>query len=163
MSEAYFRDVLDALLGFLPGELADVEYRVYSRGLKVWYGDDTKEHYEVQYVGRYADATGRERKGTALEIGFHAEHRDPKRNEAVLDQLARSAKTWQRKLGKAAQADYFVGDRSKTWRRVSEFWTGSEIDEPDTAIEAADRLAAYICALEPPRTRRPVAKRVKSA
>jgi hypothetical protein len=159
VSETFFRDALDALIGFLPEELAGFDYKVHNRGLKVWFGDPVKEHYEVQEVGRFVDATGKERAGHALEIGFHCEHSNPATNAEVLQRLVAREKTWRRALGKPAAAGTFVGDRSKTWQRLSEFWTGPEIDEPDTAIEAADRLAAYITALEPIRTKRPTRAR----
>jgi hypothetical protein len=153
MSEAFFRDALDALIGFLPADLADFEHRVHGRGLKVWYGQATKEHYEAQEVGRYVDSKGKVQRGYALEIGFHTEHANPQANAAVVERLVAREKAWRRSLGPAAAAGYFVGDETKTWQRVSEFWSGPEIEEPDTAIEAADRLAAYITALEPIRSK----------
>ncbi len=152
MSEAFFRDALDALVGFLPVELATFEHRVHSRGLKVWFGDATKEHYEVQLVGRYVDDAGTDQVGPAIEIGFHAEHGDPARNARVVEALVAQQKAWRRGLGADAVVGHFVGDTSQTWQRISEFWTGPEIEEPDTAIEAADRLATYITAFEPLRT-----------
>ena len=148
MTEEFFRDALDALVGFVPDDLGPFEHRVHRRGLKVWFGTEHREHYEAQEVGRFARA-GREQRGRAIEIGFHAEHADPARNAAVLDDLVRQERRWRRTLGADAVAGVFVGDRSRSWQRVSEFWTGDEIDEPDAAIEAADRLAAYIAALEP--------------
>ena len=157
VSEAFFQDTLDALVGFLPDTLANFEHRVHHRGLKVWFGDATnpaKEHYEAQEVGRYLDPDRTEHFGRALEIGFHAEHGDPARNAAVVEHLLRTQKTWRKRLGAEADAGFFVGDASQTWQRVSEFWSGPEIDEPDAAIEAADRLATYIAALEPVRTKR---------
>jgi len=154
MSESFFRDTLDALIGFLPDELAEFEYRVHYRGLKVWYGTATKEHYEAQEVGRFLDGKGREQRGHALEIGFHSEHGDPDRNAEVVERLVAKEKAWRKTLGTDAGAGFFVGDDSKTWQRVSEFWTGPEIEDPDAAIEAADRLAAYITALEPIRVKR---------
>jgi len=152
MGEAFFRDTLDALVGFLPHDLASFEHRVHGRGLKVWYGTATKEHYEAQEVGRYVDGGGKERRGRALEIGFHCEHAKPEANAAVIDRLVARETSWRKALGRDAVAGFFVGDESKTWQRVSEFWSGPEIDEPDAAIEAADRLATYIAALERIRT-----------
>jgi hypothetical protein len=154
VTEAFFRDALDALIGFLPDDLGAFEARVHGRGLKVWFGDEKREHYEAQEVGRYAHGTD-EGFGHAIEIGFHAEHGDPARNADVVDHLLAQEKRWRKLLGKQAEAGFFVGDQSKTWQRVSEFWTGPEIDEPDAAIEAADRLATYIAALEPVRRTRP--------
>ncbi len=152
MSEAFFRDALDALVGFLPVELAAFEHRVHSRGLKVWFGDAAKEHYEAQLVGRYVDGADTDQVGAAIEIGFHAEYGDPARNARVVEALLTQQKAWRKRLGSEAVVGYFVGDTSQTWQRISEFWTGPEIEEADTAIEAADRLASYIAALEPVRT-----------
>lgn len=148
MSEAFFHDATDALTGFLPDDLGSFQHRVHSRGLKVWFGAEHREHYEIQEVGMIS-RDGRDVLERGLEIGFHAEHRDPDRNAAVLDVLLAAEKSWRRVLGQDAEAGFFVNDRDRVWRRVSEFWTGPEIDEPDTAIEAADRLARYIAALEP--------------
>ena len=153
VTDAFFRDALDALVGFLPDGLADFESRVHQRGLKVWFGDERREHYEAQEVGRFR-RDGEEGLGRAIEIGFHTEHADPARNADVVDHLLAHDKAWRKKLGAEAEAGFFVGDGTKTWQRVSEFWTGPEIDEPDTAIEAADRLATYIAALEPLRRSR---------
>lgn len=148
MSEGFYQDARDALVGFLPAEYAGFEHRLHGRGLKVWFGSADRTHYEIQEVGRIAER-GRERVARGLEIGFHAELRDPAANEAVLAALVAHEDRWRAELGPAAQAGFFVGDRDHRWRRVSEFWTGPEIDEPDTAIEAADRLATYIRGLEP--------------
>ncbi len=153
VTEAFFQDTLDALVGFLPDTLADFEHRVHHRGLKVWFGSATKEHYEAQEVGRFLDPDGAEQVGHALEIGFHTEHGDPARNAAVIEHLLKKQRTWRTRLGADADAGFFVGDTSRTWQRVSEFWSGPEIEEPDTAIEVADRLATYIAALEPVRTK----------
>ena len=154
MSEDFYRDACDALVGFLPSELATFEHRLHGRGLKVWFGDATREHYELQEVGMI-ERDGREVLERALEIGFHAEHHDPAKNEAVLARLRAGEKAWRRTLGTAAGIGSFVNDQRRGWQRVSEFWTGPEIEEPDTAIDAADRLARYIAALEPLRTAPP--------
>lgn len=153
VTEAFYRDALDALVGFLPDDLGPFEARIHSRGLKVWFGEERREHYEAQEVNRYVRGDD-ERFGHAIEIGFHAEHGDPARNADVLDHLVAHERSWRKALGRDAEAGFFVGDESHTWQRVSEFWTGPEIEEPDAAIEAADRLAAYIAALEPVRRRR---------
>jgi hypothetical protein len=148
MSEDFYRDACDALVGFLPAELAAFEHRAHGRGLKVWFGEVHREHYELQEVGMI-ERDGRDVLERGLEIGFHAEHRDPAANERALAVLLGGEKRWRARLGAAAHAGPFVNDQQRGWRRISEFWTGEEIDEPDTAIEAADRLACYIAAFEP--------------
>jgi hypothetical protein len=149
-SDAFFELVADALVGFLPEDLAGFHHRVGWNGLKVWYGGEHREHYECQYLAR-PDG----RPGAALEIGFHAEHPDHRKNEAALDALRAHERAWRKALGKGAEAGPFLGDRSDTWTRVSEVWVGDEVLDPDAAVEAADRLATYIEALEPVRAALP--------
>ena len=136
MSRAFFDEVADALVGFLPPHLNQFNSRRSGRNLKVWFGDDGAEHYEVQLAG------GR------LEIGWHAEHRDAGRNDAALAQLTDAEPAWREALGPEPEAGRFLGRFGPVWRRVSEVWDGPGLDGPETAIEAADRLAAYVSALE---------------
>jgi hypothetical protein len=138
MSREFFDECADALIGFLPPELSAFSHRATSRNLKVWYGNESREHYEIQVAG------GR------LEIGFHTEHPNPDRNDAVLDGLLADERAWRRALGRDVEAGAYLGRQSATWRRVSEVWD-EDADDPAAAIEAADRLAAYITAIEPVR------------
>ncbi len=82
----------------------------------------------------------------ALEIGFHAEHRDEADNQAALDRLD-GRPTWRRALGKNAEAGEFLGMNS--WRRISEVWEPPDPDDPEASIEIAARLADYVDAIEP--------------
>jgi hypothetical protein len=143
-SDAFFEEVVDALVGFLPDELAGFRHKVGWSGVKVWYGDDHREHYECQYLARPDGAPG-----PALEIGFHAEHPKPAHNDAVLDRLLGDEKRWRKALGPDAEAGPFLG--SDSWTRVSELWLGDEVLDPEAAVDAADRLATYISAIEPVR------------
>jgi hypothetical protein len=135
VSRAFFETVDDALHGFLPPSLRDFDSHRTSMNLKVWY-EEGREHYEVQLMS-----------GPALEVGFHAEHKDPGRNDDILARLVDAEKQWRKALGRAPQAGAFLG-RQKSWRRVSEVWDGDGLTE-DAAVEAAERLGAYIEALEP--------------
>jgi hypothetical protein len=137
-------------VGFLPPELADFDHKVHWSGVKLWYGPEHREHYECQYLAR-PDG----KPGAALEIGFHAEHPDHRRNDATLDALRAHERSWRKALGKRAEAGPFLGGRADTWTRVSEVWLGDEVLDPDAAVEAADRLATYIGALEPIRVAAP--------
>jgi hypothetical protein len=154
VSRAFFDDLEDALRGFLPPALTDFSARRTSRNLKVWYGDNGAEHYEVQL------ASGK------LEIGWHAEHRDVSRNDEALARLTDAEKAWRKALGPGPVAGRFLGRFGPVWRRVSEVWDGPGLDGPETAIEAADRLATYIEALEKvrsaPRAARPRPRRSPS-
>ena len=138
MAREFFEEAADALVGFLPPALSQFARRISSRNLKVWYGDEPREHYEIQL------ASGR------LEIGFHTEHADAARNDAVLDRMLVHEPEWRRALGAHAQAGAYVGRQSGAWRRVSEVWA-EDASDAGAAVEAADRLATYIMALEPRR------------
>jgi hypothetical protein len=147
MSRAFFEHVAEALIGFLPPGCTAVSSRVSGRNLKVCVGPEAREHYEVQAVRRDG--------APVLEIGFHSEHPDAARNDEVLARLLRGEPAWRQALGEEAEAGRFLG-RSSPWRRISETWDDFDLDEPGAAVEAADRLATYIAALEPLRHVEPV-------
>ena len=146
MSREFFETADDALHGFLPPGLRDFDSHRTGMNLKVWY-EEGREHYEVQLVS-----------GPALEVGFHAEHKDAARNDDVLARLVEGEKGWRKALGRAPKKGPFLG-RQKNWRRISEVWDGDGLTE-DAAVEAAERLGAYIEALEP--LRRAGARKVKA-
>lgn len=140
MSRAFFEEVVETLVGFLPPERSRFSSRVTGRNAKVWFGAEAREHYEAQLVRRDG--------AVVLEIGFHAEHPDAARSKAVLDRLLAGERRWRRSLGEDVETGAFLG-RPSPWRRASETWADVDLDDPGTAVEAADRLAAYITALEP--------------
>jgi len=149
VSREFFDEVDKALRGFLPPALREFSARRTSGNLKVWYGDEDREHYEVQLM-----------RGPKLEVGFHAEHKDADRNEAALGRLLDHEKAWRKALGPDPDAGPFLG-RQSSWRRVSEVWDLPGFND-DASIEAAERLADYIRALEPLRAtkgRRPTARK----
>lgn len=135
MARAFYEDVADALASFLPPGLRGYGSTISGRNIKVWFGEDAHEHYEVQALGR-----------SKLEIGFHAEYAAEARNEAVITALTKREKTWRRALGRDAETGRFLG--RKDWRRLSEVWDGPGLDTDEAAIEAAERLARYITTLE---------------
>ena len=140
--KAFYDDVADALQSFLPPSLRDFEWYRTSHNLKLWFGSNDREHYEVQVFKNGKDVV--------LEIGFHAEYKDPDRSDEALGTLLKAEKKWRKELGKDAEAGPFVG-RQTAWRRLSEIWkNGShELGDPELAIDAAERLATYIRTLEP--------------
>jgi hypothetical protein len=142
-SRDFFEEIRDALVGFLPRELRDVSSRITARNLKVWYGEQDREHYEVQAIGR----GGRWR----LEVGWHAEHRNRDDNIRALNVLLEAERAWRKKLGKDAESGRFIGDAGRVWRRISEVWDGPNLWGPEASVEAAARLAKYMQALEPSR------------
>ena len=142
-SRAFFENVADALVNFLPPSRRNFSHYVTSRNLKLWYGSERKEHYEVQHIPSRG----------LLEIGFHSEHADRGRNDDAVAHLLAAEKRWRRTLGSDVEVGPFIGAQSGSWRRLSEVWRAAhwDADEP-TAVDAAERLATYIKALEPLRT-----------
>jgi hypothetical protein len=152
---SFFVQVAEAVIGFLPRELRAFSSRATGRTLKLWY-DSWHEHYEVQVISRQALRAARlPSSQPMLEVRFHAEHPQPQRNEELLARLRAGERDWRRRLGRSAQIGPFVGRREQAerWRRISELWDGPNLLSEESAIEAAERLAAYVRALEPARTR----------
>lgn len=146
MSRVFFEQVVEALAGFVDHELGTFAYRVSSRNAKAWFGEEPREHYEAQTLRR--DGV------TLLEVGFHVEYPDPDRSEAVLATVLAAEPDWREVLGAEPEAGGFLG-RGGGWRRVSETWDDVDLSDPGTAVDAADRLAGYINALEPLRRTSP--------
>ncbi len=138
MSREFFEQVADALVGLLPVELGPCSTQLTSGNIKVWFGDEKREHYEAQFLrdGRF-------------EIGFHSEHRAAERNEALVSRLSEAEDEWHELLGDDTTAGQFVGGESSPWRRLSEVDTAPRTLDVDAALEVADRLVAYAEALEP--------------
>ncbi len=146
MELGFFEIVRDAFEGFAAeGFAAEVDghrhVSVHGRGIKVWFGDHTREHYEAQLV-RVDDAV-------QLEIGFHSEHPKAPQNDAVLQRLIAAESSWRPELGDEAIAGDFIGRVG--WRRISELWPAPTDEAVDDAIDTAARLADYVLALEPVR------------
>ena len=141
MSRAFFEQVVEALVGFLPPERRGFSWRVSGRNAKLWFGDEAREHYEVQLV--------RQGGATVLEVGFHAEHSDAARNEAAIDRILAAEADWRPALGDEVRVGRFL-DHAGPWRRASETWDDGDLDlsDPGVAIDAADRLSGYITAFE---------------
>ncbi len=132
--------MLDAFEGFASSVDGELQSSSHRRGLKVWYDDAKKEHYEAQLIKLPGGAVG-------LEIGFHSEHPKDDDNQAVLDHLIASEATWREQLGDEAEAGMFLG--ADRWRRISEVWDAPDPDDPESSIEIAARLADYVIAIEP--------------
>lgn len=141
MEQSFFEQVLDALAGSISTDFGRPMSFVHRRGLKVWFGEPNREHYETQLV--HLDSA------TVLEIGFHAEHPKVAMNDAVMARFAAAERVWRKVLGAEPLAGEFLGRAG--WRRVSETWQVPAVDDIDAAIEVAARLADYITALEPVR------------
>ncbi len=146
-----FDEVGELVRTMAPDELGDVQMRSHRRGLKVWFGPTSpiKEHYEAQLIPRrHVDRTD----GLALEIGFHAEHKDETENDAVIGVLLAAKKRWQRELGAEAESGAFLGNDG--WRRISDIWLEPDLDDPELGFEIASRLVDYLTTLEPIRQSR---------
>ncbi len=105
MEPGFFEIVRDAFEGFAGGVEGRRHITVHSRGLKVWFDDHTREHYEAQLIRVDGDVQ--------LEIGFHAEHPKAPQNDAV--------------------AGDFIGRSG--WRRISEVWPAPDAEVVDDAID----------------------------
>jgi len=146
-----FDEVGEVLRGLLPPELGVMRCKHHRYGIKVWFGPvkATREHYEAQVIGaqHVAEATV-----LAIEVGYHAEHRDPADNDRALAALVEQDKRWRKTVGRQAVAGAFIDDRHG-WTRVSETWSDPDLSDPDLPMELATTLADYITALEPLRSR----------
>lgn len=139
MDRSFFdqvQDVFESLALDIGGTL---HCSAHPRGIKVWFEDATREHYEAQLV-RVED-------GTVLEVGFHAEHPKAAANETVLARLLVDERAWRQELGDTPEAGVFIG--ADRWRRISEIWNAPDPEDIDAAIEIATRLADYVSAFEP--------------
>jgi hypothetical protein len=134
----FFEIVRDAFEGFAAGVAGRRNVYVHARGMKVWFDDASREHYEAQLIR----IDGQIR----LEIGFHAEHPKAGQNDEVLQRLLAVEPAWRPQLGADAVAGDFIGRAG--WRRISEVWPAPDSDVIDEAIDAAARLADYVIALE---------------
>jgi hypothetical protein len=135
---SFFACVGDAIGGIVRLIGGDPHVFTHSYGVKVWFGDSVREHYEAQLI--------RPDRALRLEIGFHSEHPNADHNDSALAVLTSTAATWRPALGSEPAAGPFLGRRG--WTRLSECW-----DPPaeglDGAIEVAVRLADYMTQLEP--------------
>ena len=139
MERTFFQQVQDVFESFGIDVGGIPHATTHGRGIKLWYDDATREHYEAQLVR----ADGK----IVLEVGFHAEHPKVGENQAVLNRLLDDEHAWRRELGSEPEAGLFLGvDR---WRRISEIWEEPDPDDVDAAIEIAARLADYVSVLEP--------------
>lgn len=127
----------------------EVRFRAHRRGVKIWFGPEkpTRFHYEAQIIPHHLAAHDAAPDEVVLEVGFHAEHGDERRNTEVIDDLKRREKSWRRSLGAEAQAAPFLGNAN--WGRLSETWSEPDLDDPDLAFELASRLVDYIQVVQP--------------
>ena len=139
MEPGFFEIVRDAFEGFVAGVGGRRNIYVHSRGLKIWFDDDAREHYESQLIRIDGEVQ--------LEIGFHAEHPKAPQNDEVLRRLLAAENEWRPELGGDPVAGDFIGRAG--WRRISEIWPPPDALVIDEAIETAARLADYVMALEP--------------
>ena len=141
-----FDQVADALRAMVPGELGELRTQPRRWGIKVWFDalDCPREHYEAQVIAA-RHVPGAE--VLAIEVGFHAEHPKPADNAAAMEALRSGEPSWRSDLGPEAEAGDFLGRAG--WQRVSETWPDPDLGDPELCFEVADRLAAYLSALEP--------------
>jgi hypothetical protein len=134
-----FDEIREVLMGSLAPELGRPQSSAHRGGLKVWFGESKREHYEAQLIRLDGEVV--------LEVGFHAEHAKPADNQAATALLLESEANWRPALGDDPVIGEFLGRPG--WSRVSETWPAPSLDDVDEVIEVAARLADYINALEP--------------
>jgi hypothetical protein len=143
-----FEEVAEAVRGLAPAELGTFRHRTHRYGTKIWFGepDPPREHYEAQVIGatHVPDA-----EVLAVEVGYHAEHRDPAVNEAAIAGLRAAEPLWRGTLGDDAEIGPFLGRDG--WFRISETWPDPDLEDPELGTELAIRLVDYVSALEPAR------------
>ncbi|WP_067803439.1 hypothetical protein [Actinomadura formosensis] len=145
---ALFDQVSEIIRGSTPPALGHPHVQTRHNGVKAWFGDPAphREHYEAQIIP--ADLAPGARTH-AVEIGFHAEHRNEPDNDAALTRLLTTEPQWRAELGDDPVTGVFLGRR--TWRRISETWPDLDLDGPDIPFEIGVRLVDYIRTLEPRR------------
>lgn len=139
MERSFFQQVLDVFEGFVADVDGERHSFAHRRGLKVWFGDASREHYEAQLVGVDGELV--------LEIGFHSEYPKAPANDKVMTALEAHQAIWRAELGDEPVAGPFLG--SDVWRRISEVWDPPDDENVDAVIEVAARLADYVVTLEP--------------
>ena len=150
MEDSLFDQVAEATRSLVPPELGHLRLRPRRWAVKAWFGpaEPIKEHYEAQLIGAQ-HVPGNSTLG--IEIGFHAEHKDPADNDTVLARLEVAGHRWREELGPQAETGGFIG-RPDQWRRVSEVWLDPDFENEELVWEIAARLTDYIVCLEPLRT-----------
>lgn len=141
-----FEQVADAVRSLMPDAGEALHLRSHRRGIKAWFGSEKppREHYEAQVMPRrYVDG----RDGVAIEVGFHAEHKESAANQRVIERLVADEANWRGLLGAEAEVGVFYG--ADNWRRVSEAWIEPDLEDPELAFEMAARLVDYLSAIEP--------------
>ncbi len=143
VERSFFHEVLDVFEGIVGTAAGSTQSIVHRRGLKLWFGDARREHYEAQLVRL---------EGTVmLEIGFHLEYPKPDENDELLGLLMRHESAWRGELGDEPESGEFLG--STAWRRISEVWDTPDFHDVDAVIEVGARLADYVATIEPLRAR----------
>lgn len=132
-ARAFLKQVADELPSHLPPRLRDFSSEQWGRYYKVWFGDDKKIHFEVQFIA-----------GGRLEIGLHLEA-DAETNDRIASSLERKHDAIRRALGD--EASFRV--HGNGWRSLAERWSGGDLRAEEAATEAAARMAEYIVAVTP--------------
>ncbi|MCU1499325.1 MAG: hypothetical protein JWM47_3278 [Acidimicrobiales bacterium] len=144
-----FDQVDDAVRGLVPAELGSLRTQPRRWGIKAWFDceDCPRGHFEAQVISakHVPDA-----EVLALEVGFHVEYPKGPDNEAAMVPLRRAERSWRRALGPTATLGPFLGRSG--WQRLSETWADPDLSDPELCFEIADRLTAYIEAVQPLRT-----------
>ena len=141
-----FDEVAELAKALAPAEVGEIHVKAHRRGVKLWCTtlEAGREHYEAQLIPRrFVDGMD----GAAIEIGFHAEHKEPTKNDLAIAPLLESQNVWETSLGGEPEIGVFLG--ADNWRRASEVWIEPDLDDPELAFELASRVIDYVSATEP--------------
>lgn len=130
---SFLSQVADELPSHLPPRVRDFSSEKWGSYFKVWYGDEKRVHFEVQFL-----RNGR------LEIGLHFEA-DAETNDRASSALERKGAAIRQALGE----DVAFSSHGRGWRSVAETWSGGDMRGEEAATEAASRLAEYVVNLVP--------------
>jgi hypothetical protein len=121
------------MTGHLGAKLGGLEWRQRFGYLQYFRGDPAI-HYEIWV----------QRKTERLEIGLHFEGPDRDRNYAAAEMLASHAP----EIVAAAGPEYELEEWTAQWTRLHRAFPAPALT-PELAVDAADRAAALIAAMEP--------------
>ncbi|MDQ4148419.1 MAG: hypothetical protein M3164_00240 [Actinomycetota bacterium] len=143
MSREFFEQIEDEVRGLLGPSLRGYRAQKSGRLIKLWYRDPSV-HFEVQRLSpRWSPG-----RGVWIEVGLHLESASADRNRELLRELEDRRHLWDESLRNAACGNSY-GPRGGSWCRISELVEVEELDDPESASEAAEKLALYVRALKP--------------
>jgi hypothetical protein len=145
VTRRFFDQVDDEVRALLGPTLRAFHSQRDGRLVKIWYGDPAI-HFEAQRLSRRWSPE--QATSAWIEVGLHMETPVPEENDEMLRRVESRRHLWEGSLG-AAEGGACYGPRGRDWRRLSELMEVEDSDDPDSASEVAELLAAYVRTLKP--------------